>query len=173
MADSGFPCDGAALLGDTMKDTLCICVFIRNSLFKVLLETYVLNVDLGMVNNLVEELETWPGTWREYVTKFLLLQENIWERISTLTRRSEKGLNVLTHGDLWMNNIMFNEQANGIRFVEFQLANHTSPGIDLHLFICRSATLYVRMYHTNTLLEVDIIFNVVFYEWTTLSVALV
>jgi len=68
---------------------------------------------------------------------------------------------------------MFNEQANGIRFVDFQLANHTSPGIGLHLFICSSATLAVRMYHTNTLLEVGIIFNVVFYECSTWSVALV
>jgi hypothetical protein len=90
-----------------------------------------------------------------------------------LTRRSETGLNVLTHGVLWMNSIMFNEQANGIRFVDFQLANHTSPGIDLHLFICSSVTLDVRMYHTNTFLEVGIIFNVVLYECSTLSVALV
>jgi hypothetical protein len=156
-----------------MKDTLCICVFRRNSVFKVLLETYVFSVDLRMVNTLVEELETWPEPWREYVTKFLLLQERIWERINTLTRHSETGLNVLTHAVLWMNSIMFNEQANVIRFVDFQLANHTSPGIDLHLFICSSATLDVRMYHTNTLLEVGIIFNVVVYECSTLSVALI
>jgi hypothetical protein len=51
-----------------------------------------------------------------------------------------------------MNNIMLNEQANGIRFVDFQLANHTSPGIDVHPFICSSATLDVRMNHTDTLL---------------------
>jgi hypothetical protein len=68
---------------------------------------------------------------------------------------------------------MFNEQANGIRFVDFQLANHTSPGIDLHLFICSGATLTMGMYHANTLLEVGIIFNVVFYECSTWSVALV
>jgi len=126
-----------------------------------------------MVNTLVADLQTWPEPWRKYVTKFLLLQEKISERISTLTRSSETGLSVLTHGDLWMSNIMLNEQANGIRFVDFQLANHTSPGIDLHLFICSSATLYVRKYHTNTLLEVGITFNVVVYECSTLSVALV
>jgi len=126
-----------------------------------------------MVNTLVADLQTWPEPWREYVTKFLLLQEKIWERISTLTRSSETGLNVLTHGDLRMNNIMLNEQVNGIRFVDFQLANHTSPGNDLHLFICSRATLDVRMYHTNTLLEVGITFNVVVCECNTLSVALV
>jgi hypothetical protein len=68
LADSGFPCDRAALLGDTMKDTLCICVFRGNSAFKVLLEIDVLNVDLGMVNTLVEEMETWPEPWREYIS---------------------------------------------------------------------------------------------------------
>jgi len=70
-------------------------------------------------------------------------------------------------------NIMLNEQANGIRFVDFQLANHTSPGIALHLFIYSSATLDLQMYHTNTFLEVGVIFNVVFYDCSTLSVALV
>jgi len=126
-----------------------------------------------MVNTLVADLETWPEPWCEYVTKFLLLQEKFWEWISTLTRNSETGLNVLTHWDLWMNNIMFNEQANGIRFVDYQLANHTSPGIDLHLFICSCARLDVRMYHTNTLLDVGITFNVAVYECSTLSFALV
>jgi len=92
LTDSGFTCDGAALLGDMMKDTLCICVFRRNSVFKVMVETYArIKIDLGIVNILVAEIETWPEHWHEHVTKLLLLQEKILERISTLTRRSETG----------------------------------------------------------------------------------
>jgi aminoglycoside phosphotransferase (APT) family kinase protein len=122
----------------------------------VLLDKYVINVDLGFVNTLVEELETWSEHWRQYITKLQLIKEHGWERIDMVTRRTETGLNVLAHGDLWINNIMFNDQANSMRLVDFQLANHTSPGIDLHLFICSSATLEVQMYHTNTLLQVGV-----------------
>lgn len=107
----------------------------------------------GFMNTLVEELETWPEHWHQYVTKLRLIQENIWERICVVMRRSDTGLNVLAHGDLWINNMMFNEHPSGIRLVDFQLATHTSPGIDLHLFICSSPTPEVRLYHTNTLLK--------------------
>jgi len=100
----------------------------------------------------VEEIETWPEEWHKYVTKLRRIQENLHELVVETTRSNEKGLNVLTHGDLWLNNIMFKGQS--VRFLDFQLVNFTSPAIDLHYFIYTSTTLDVRMHHRDRLLQV-------------------
>lgn len=102
----------------------------------------------------MEEVETWPEEWHKYVTKLRGMQDSMVELLGRTTKRNENGLNVLAHGDLWLNNIMFKEHSNIVRFLDFQLANFTSPAVDLHLFICSSATLDVRMHHVDTLLQV-------------------
>lgn len=99
-------------------------------------------------------METWPESWRVYVTKLRQMKDSVWERVCKVAEHSDTRFTVLAHGDLWINNIMFNEQTNSMRLVDFQLVFRTSPAIDLHLFICSSATLDVRTNHTSTLLQV-------------------
>lgn len=70
-------------------------------------------------------------------------------------KRQETGFNVLIHGDLWVNNIMFGDFEDAVRLVDFQLAHFTSPVIDLLYFIITSTTIDVRFNHVERLLEVS------------------
>jgi aminoglycoside phosphotransferase (APT) family kinase protein len=102
----------------------------------------------------VKELENWPEEWARYIDKLKHEQEELLDRLKETVRPSETGINVLAHGDLWVNNVLFNEQQAAVRFVDFQFVKFTSPAIDLHLFLHTSATLDVRVNHTDTLLQV-------------------
>jgi aminoglycoside phosphotransferase (APT) family kinase protein len=70
-------------------------------------------------------------------------------------RRRESGFNVLIHGDLWVNNILFGGLEDAVRLVDFQLTHFTSPVLDLLYFIVTSATIEVRVNHVERLLEVS------------------
>ncbi|KDR21496.1 hypothetical protein L798_02960 [Zootermopsis nevadensis] len=111
------------------------------------------NFCCGMTKTLVEELKTWPEEWHKYATKLHGMQDSLIDLVGETTRRNENGLNVLVHGDFWLNNIMFKRHSNSIRFLDFQLTIFASPAIDLHLFICSSLTHDVRMHHVDTLLQ--------------------
>lgn len=112
------------------------------------------DVGIGMTKTLVEELKTWPEEWHKYATKLRGMQDSLIDLVGETMRRNENGLNVLVHGDFWLNNIMFKRHSNSIRFLDFQLTIFASPAIDLHLFICSSLTHDVRMHHVDTLLQV-------------------
>jgi thiamine kinase-like enzyme len=107
-----------------------------------------------MIKTLVEELETWPEEWAGYLDKLRRDQEELLHRLREAVRPYETGINVLAHGDLWTNNILFNEEQGTVRFVDFQLVTFMSPAVDLQSFLCSSATLDVQMNHTDTLLQV-------------------
>jgi thiamine kinase-like enzyme len=116
-------------------------------------------VDIGMTKTLVEEIESWPEEWHKYATKFRRVQDKMVELIQKATRRNGTGLKVLAHGDIWLNNVMFRRRSNSVRLVDFQLVNFTTPVIDLHYFICTTASLDVRMHEVDTLLQVSIFSN--------------
>ena len=76
--------------------------------------------------------------------------------------KNENGFNVLTHGDLWNNNLMFkyNEQneATDALMVDFSAGFFGSPGIDLAYLLCSSSTndiqekeidYLLKFYHQN------------------------
>lgn len=58
-----------------------------------------------------------------------------------LCKPKPTGLNVLNHGDLWCNNILFKHSRDrvDVRFVDFQISRYASPALDLIYFIWTSA----------------------------------
>lgn len=88
--------------------------------------------------------------WKKFIVK---------ELIRSMTPL-ENGFNVMCHGDVWSNNVMFSYHCdgsiNGCQFVDFQQSVYTSPAIDLLYFISTSAQLdeklknfeyYIAYYH--------------------------
>lgn len=57
--------------------------------------------------------------------------------------------NVLNHGDIWSNNIMFNynddEAIENTYFVDYQLCKYGTPSYDLYLLILSSAKLDIKV----------------------------
>lgn len=88
-----------------------------------------------------------------------LLQENVYAAV----KRREDRFNVLCHGDLWSNNIMFrySEGDGSVQeclFVDFQMGFFSSPMLDLHYFMVNSLgrknkiekmDLIIHLYHQN------------------------
>ncbi|KAJ8895506.1 hypothetical protein PR048_000839 [Dryococelus australis] len=73
---------------------------------------------------------------------------------------SPKGnrLNVLSHGDLWVNNLLFKYNdvtgsVEDVKMVDFQLGIYSSCAIDLQYFIYTSPTDEVRVDHTEEMLR--------------------
>ncbi|KAG8250506.1 hypothetical protein J6590_100167 [Homalodisca vitripennis] len=95
----------------------------------------------------------------EVLAEFLLKNlENLWESIVEIYRRKEEGLNVLNHGDLWINNILFKTddfgEAIDVKFIDFQFSRYSSPVLDLLFFFWGSADEVVREYRLQDLCKV-------------------
>uniref|UniRef100_A0A1B6LK04 CHK kinase-like domain-containing protein n=2 Tax=Graphocephala atropunctata TaxID=36148 RepID=A0A1B6LK04_9HEMI len=73
---------------------------------------------------------------------------NIWSSAVERFKPKAKGLNVLTHGDLWMNNILFKYNDSGeiinVKFIDYPVIRYTTPATDLAYFIWSSANEEVR-----------------------------
>jgi aminoglycoside phosphotransferase (APT) family kinase protein len=109
----------------------------------------------GISRTLAEELETWPEEWHSYADKLRDRADVVLEMVLQTVQRRESGFNVLTHGDLWVNNILLRGHASAARLVDFQLPHFTSPVLDLHYFFTTSATLDVLINHIERLLKVS------------------
>lgn len=109
----------------------------------------------GFSRTLAEELDTWPKEWQSYADKLRDHADLVIELVLQTVKRRGSAFNVLTHGDLWVNNILLRGHASAAQLVDFQLVHFTSPVLDLHYFITTSATLEVRINHVERLLEVS------------------
>lgn len=90
----------------------------------------------------------------EILEKFPLIMRSIYDFVET----SDKYKNVISHGDLWLNNIMFkydaNEKVETCKFIDFQFARYAPPAVDLATLIYTSTTSLFRETHLNDVLNI-------------------
>ncbi|ENN77501.1 hypothetical protein YQE_06027, partial [Dendroctonus ponderosae] len=105
---------------------------------------------------LIDACSRWPG-FEKYGYKLQALGEQALDRGFRAQKRKLGGFNVLNHGDLWVNNMMFAYHPNGnlkdMRFIDFQMNIFTSPAIDLHYFIATSTKIQVKLDHIEIILD--------------------
>uniref|UniRef100_A0A3F2YQ50 CHK domain-containing protein n=1 Tax=Anopheles albimanus TaxID=7167 RepID=A0A3F2YQ50_ANOAL len=101
----------------------------------------------------LEVAQDWPELNRTILDKLKALQPVYTQRIIecyTAEDPNPDGFKVLNHGDLWSSNMMFrydtgdSNDAREVMFVDYQLSNYASPGLDLAYFLFTSARQDVR-----------------------------
>jgi hypothetical protein len=103
------------------------------------------------------EIEKWPG-YEHYANKIRKIIPTGVDEIIKVVQPKKDFMNVLNHGDCWVNNIMFHYcpktgKVDDIRLVDFQLARFSSPALDLQYFLCTSTNDEVRFLQRDHLLS--------------------
>lgn len=88
----------------------------------------------SLLEAMTEEVNQWPG-YEHYAKKLYTLQKTMIKSATRAFDCDDGDLHVLTHGDLWVNNLMlkYDENNNPIDAVmlDFQFACYGSPALDL------------------------------------------
>lgn len=86
------------------------------------------------------------------------LETKIYEIIREYVTHESDSFNVICHGDLWVNNIMFRNDFDGkicdIKFFDLQAMRYSSPVIDILHFIYTSTKWSLRKNYLNQLLSI-------------------
>lgn len=84
-------------------------------------------------------------------------REKLVDKMFSVGARDNNDFNVLCHGDLWSNNVLFkyNEQGKPDHciFVDYQMCFHSSPVLDLHYFLVTSVKPELKFSHLDHFLE--------------------
>ncbi|XP_046681596.1 uncharacterized protein LOC124368358 [Homalodisca vitripennis] len=82
---------------------------------------------------------------KEYADVFLSRIENIWDTLVENVKPQPGRLNVLNHGDLWLNNLFFKyneaKEPVEVRFIDFQASRYSLPVMDLVYFPVRQCPI--------------------------------
>ncbi|XP_053959825.1 uncharacterized protein LOC128864274 [Anastrepha ludens] len=96
-----------------------------------------------------EAMREWPLDGAEDYIKNFPSGEQLFEEGLRLNAIDPNEFNVLNHGDLWTNNIMFKHDAQGaiddVLFVDFQSGKWGTPAIDLWFLIITSAAVDIKI----------------------------
>ncbi|XP_071455835.1 uncharacterized protein [Hetaerina americana] len=84
--------------------------------------------------------------------------EGLWPTLKRLIEPRQGGINILTHGDYWLNNIMFRYGVNGVtpveaKIIDFQVARYCHPAVDVINFMYISTRRPMRDKHFDMLVN--------------------
>ncbi|XP_067004270.1 uncharacterized protein [Anabrus simplex] len=104
-----------------------------------------------------EVVETWEG-FERFGSKIRKLAETAVDRLLELIKPEKDKFQVLNHGDLWVNNILFQYsfttgEVMTARFIDFQMSRFVSPALDLQYFLHTSPCEVVRTRCVDQLLQ--------------------
>ncbi|XP_055854521.1 uncharacterized protein LOC129918171 [Episyrphus balteatus] len=95
--------------------------------------------------------------FKEYGEKILALKPKLMEYGNQVFDPIDGHVNVLAHGDFWVNNVMFNEglndHPNDVILLDFQYSCWGSPAIDLHYFFNTSLREEIRLHQQDELFQ--------------------
>lgn len=85
----------------------------------------------------------------EEIAKYIISRiDHVASSLVSLFEQKKKGLNVLNHGDLCVNNMLFRHSSTGevvdFMFIDFQIPRFTTPVVDLVYFLWTSGNEDVR-----------------------------
>ncbi|XP_037922349.1 uncharacterized protein LOC119658744 [Hermetia illucens] len=99
-------------------------------------------------SNILKNLRLWK-TCQEYVHRMEKMSERILSIYEDIYDPKPDEFNVILHGDLWANNIMFQHDEDGqpkdVLFVDLQISRYGSPVHDLIYFILSSTEYPIKV----------------------------
>uniref|UniRef100_A0A1B6KYQ0 CHK kinase-like domain-containing protein n=1 Tax=Graphocephala atropunctata TaxID=36148 RepID=A0A1B6KYQ0_9HEMI len=89
---------------------------------------------------------------KEYADFFLSQAANVWNLVVEGVKPKPGRLNVLLHGDVWVNNLLFKYKNNrlepiDVKLFDFRTLRYSTPVLDLYYFLYTSANDEVREFH--------------------------
>ncbi|XP_063221341.1 uncharacterized protein LOC134530448 [Bacillus rossius redtenbacheri] len=119
---------------------------------------FVSNFTKMAIDSVTDMVRSWPECGVRMAGKLETLSSITHDIVKEQLRPDGNRLNVLIHGDLWVNNMLFKyDEETGdvheVRLVDFQMSCYASFAMDLQYFIHTSPNDMVRARHTEDLLK--------------------